>query len=91
MSDETNRSEGIVRAVDKMGRVVIPKEFRDKLKVENEKDSFEIRLENDEIILRKFQPSCVFCHRYGPSTDYCGYNVCMECIGKLAAVKDMLK
>ena len=31
------KSTGMVRAVDKMGRVVIPKEIRKQLKVENEK------------------------------------------------------
>ncbi len=84
-------SDGIIRAVDKMGRVVIPKEFRDELKVENEKDSFEIKMEHDTIILKKFQPTCVFCHKLGPSLDYCGYNVCLECIEKLSAVKDEVK
>ena len=84
-------SDGIIRQVDKMGRVVIPKEYRDKLKVENEKDSFEIFLENDSIVLRKFQPTCVFCHRLGPSADYAGYNVCKECIEKLATVLQEIK
>lgn len=81
-------SKGIVRAVDKMGRVVIPKEFRDALKIENEKDSFTIEQSDNTIILRKHQPTCVFCHRLRPSVDYCGYNVCLECIEKLYAVKD---
>ncbi len=84
-------SNGVIRQVDKMGRVVIPKEFRDQLKVENEKDSFEIFLENDAIVLRKFQPTCVFCQRLGPSADYAGYNVCKDCIKKLAAVLDEIK
>ncbi len=81
-------STGIIRQVDKMGRVVIPKEFRNQLKVENEKDSFEIFLEGDTIVLRKFQPTCVFCHKLGPSADYAGYNVCKDCIKKLASVLD---
>ena len=82
---------GIIRAVDKMGRVVIPKEFRVELKVENEKDSFIIERKDDTIILRKFQPTCVFCHKLGPSADYYGYNVCLDCIERLGAVKDYIK
>ena len=39
------KSTGMVRAVDKMGRVVIPKEIRKQLKVENDVDSFEIYME----------------------------------------------
>ena len=83
--------DGIIRALDKMGRVVIPKEYRDQLKMENEKDSFQIKIENDTIILKKFQPACVFCGRLGPSADYCGYNICKECIEKLVEIKDDIK
>lgn len=83
--------KGIIRQVDRMGRVVIPKEYRDELKVENEKDSFEIFLGGDCIVLKKFQPTCVFCHRLGPSADYLGYNVCKDCIEKLASVLDQIK
>ena len=50
-------SKGVVRAVDKMGRVVIPKEMRKQLNVENDVDKFEIFLENDAIILKKFRRS----------------------------------
>ena len=84
-------SKGIVRAVDKMGRVVIPKEYRDQLKVENEKDSFEITFENDAIILRKFVPACIFCNKVGPSTDYCGYNICSDCIDQLIEARNIIK
>ena len=47
------KSTGIIRPVDKMGRVVIPKEIRKQLKVENDIDSFEIYMEDDKIILKK--------------------------------------
>lgn len=83
--------DGIIRAVDKMGRVVIPKEFRTALNVENEKDSFSISIKDDTIILKKFQPACIFCNRFGPSADYLGYNVCKECIEKLIEIKDDIK
>ena len=46
------KSTGIIRPVDKMGRVVIPKEIRKQLKVENDIDSFEIYMEDDKIILK---------------------------------------
>ena len=51
--------DGIVRAIDRMGRVVIPKEYRDQLKVENEKDSFEIFLRDGEMFSKNIsQPVC---------------------------------
>lgn len=86
MSDEKKTMDGIVRAIDRMGRVVIPKEYRDKLKVENEKDKFEIFFRNNEIVLKKYQPTCLFCGNLGPSASYMGENVCLECIEKLKDV-----
>ena len=77
------KSTGIVRPVDKMGRVVIPKEIRKQLKVENDIDSFEIYMEDDKIILRKYQPTCIFCDSLADSVQYGGYTVCRDCIKKL--------
>jgi len=82
---------GIVRPIDKMGRVVIPKELRNQIKVENDVDSFEIFLEGDKIILKKYQPCCIFCSGLGPSVSFGEYTVCKECIEKLNLVKDQIK
>ena len=85
-------SKGILRTVDKMGRVVIPKEYRDQLGVENEIDSFEITREGDKIILEKYKPSCIFCNKFGPAVVIDKYQVCEECIDKLNdARKQMLE
>jgi len=81
-------STGIIRPVDKMGRVVIPKEIRAKLQIKNDVDSFEIFLENDKIILKKFRPTCVFCNTLGDCVDYEGYSICGNCIEKLKALKE---
>lgn len=77
------KSTGIVRPVDKMGRVVIPKEIRKMLKVENDVDSFEIYMEDDRIILKKYQPTCIFCDSLADSVQFGGYTVCKNCISKL--------
>ena len=82
------KSTGMVRAVDKMGRVVIPKEIRKQLKVENDVDSFEIYMENDKVILKKYQPTCIFCDSLSESVSFEGYNVCKSCIAKLNRIKD---
>lgn len=77
------KSTGIVRAVDQMGRVVIPKEIRNQLNVQNEVDSFEIYMEGDKVILKKFRPSCIFCDGIIDNVAYEGYMVCKSCIEKL--------
>ena len=82
------KSTGMVRAVDKMGRVVIPKEIRRQLKVENDVDSFEIYMDGDKVVLKKYQPTCIFCDSLADSVEFGGYNVCTDCIEKLYNMKD---
>lgn len=82
------KSTGMVRAVDKMGRVVIPKEIRRQLKVENDVDSFEIYMDGDKVVLKKYQPTCIFCDSLAESVEFGGYNVCTDCIEKLYNMKD---
>ncbi len=77
------KSTGIVRPIDRMGRVVIPKEIRRQLKVENDIDSFEIYMEGEYVVLKKYQPSCVFCGELGDSIEMSGHTVCAKCIEKL--------
>ena len=47
------KSTGVVRKIDDLGRIVIPKEIRKVLKIENS-DDLEIFVENDTIILKKY-------------------------------------
>lgn len=82
------KSTGMIRPVDKMGRVVIPKEIRKQMKIENDVDSFEIYMDNDKVILKKYQPTCIFCDSLADSVQYAGYNVCKDCIEKLFEIKD---
>lgn len=81
------KSTGVVRAVDKMGRVVIPKEIRKQLDVKNDVDSFEIYMEGDSVILRKYQPTCIFCNNIADSVELDGHTVCKNCIEKLNELK----
>ncbi|MCQ2454654.1 MAG: AbrB/MazE/SpoVT family DNA-binding domain-containing protein [Clostridia bacterium] len=82
------KSTGIIRGVDKMGRVVIPKELRNKLGVKNAEDSFEIFTDDDQIILKKYQPTCIFCDNFANSIEYEGHCVCENCIKKLKSILD---
>ncbi len=50
------KSTGIVRKVDELGRVVIPIELRRTLDI-NEKDSLEIYVDDDRIVLKKYKPN----------------------------------
>ena len=54
------KSTGIVRKVDELGRIVLPKELRQTLNI-NERDPIEIFVDNSSIILQKYEPACMFC------------------------------
>ncbi|MBP2649423.1 MAG: abrB 1 [Firmicutes bacterium] len=73
------KSTGIVRRVDELGRVVIPIELRRNFSIE-EKDGLEIFTENDRIILRKYEPACIFCGGGDDVAVFKGKNICKECM-----------
>ena len=77
------KSTGIVRKVDELGRVVIPIELRRTLDIE-ERDSLEIYVDGDKIILRKYEPACVFCGNAQNVEHFRGKNVCRNCIEAMA-------
>lgn len=76
------KSTGMVRRVDELGRVVIPKEIRSKLDIE-EKDPLEIYVEGSSIILKKFQTNCIFCGSTNNLIEYKDKLICTKCIENL--------
>ena len=56
------KATGIVRKVDELGRIVLPIELRRTLNIEI-KDPLEIYVDGESIMLKKYQPACVFCGR----------------------------
>ena len=54
------KSTGIVRKVDELGRIVLPIELRRTLDIA-ERDELEIYLDDDKVVLKKYEPSCIFC------------------------------
>jgi transcriptional pleiotropic regulator of transition state genes len=82
------KSTGIVRRVDVLGRVVIPIELRRTMGIE-EKDSLEIFVDDNKIILRKYQPSCqcIFCGSDENVIIHKGKMICRECLNAMAHKK----
>ena len=76
------KSTGIVRPVDTLGRIVLPVELRRSLNIEF-KDSLEIFVDGEYIMMKKYQPCCIFCDSMDDITSYHGKNVCKKCIEKL--------
>ena len=73
------KSTGIVRKVDELGRIVLPIELRRTLDI-NEKDSLEIYVDGNQIILKKYEPACIFCNSASDVIQFQGRNICPDCI-----------
>ncbi|MBP3284266.1 MAG: AbrB/MazE/SpoVT family DNA-binding domain-containing protein [Clostridia bacterium] len=76
------KSTGIVRKVDELGRVVLPIELRRNLDIE-EKDALEIYVDGNSVILKKYEPDCIFCGTAKDVTTYKGKNICANCMNEL--------
>ena len=76
------KATGVVRKVDDLGRVVLPIELRRTLDIEV-KDALEIFVDEESIVLKKYEPACVFCGNAKNVRDYKGKNICPECMKEL--------
>ena len=76
------KATGIVRKVDTLGRIVLPIELRRTLGIDV-RDSLEIFVKEDSIILRKYDPVCVICGENGTLKEYRGKQICQSCIDEL--------
>lgn len=76
------KSIGIVRKVDELGRIVLPIELRRTLDIAV-RDELEIYLDDDKVVLRKYEPSCIFCASARNLVPYKGKNICGGCVKKL--------
>jgi len=76
------KSTGIVRALDSLGRVVLPIELRRNLDL-GEHDRVEIFAEGDCIVLRKFEAACCFCGGTKNLKAYQEKLICAKCIDHL--------
>lgn len=76
------RSTGIVRKVDELGRIVIPKELRKSFTIEN-KDPVEVFVEGDKIILRKYNSRCSLCGSEQDVSEVLKTEICSKCVKEI--------
>ena len=84
------KSTGIVRKLDELGRLVIPKELRRTLCIDV-KDPLEIYVDGESIILKKYAPACIFCNEANNVISFKGKNVCSNCIKLISKAKQEKK
>ena len=83
------KSTGIVRKVDELGRIVIPREIRNKFEIA-EKDPLEIYVDGSSIILKKYEPNCIFCGNSKNLISFKDKLVCPKCAERLSSLETAL-
>ena len=83
------RHTGIVRNLDNLGRIVIPKEMRRVLGIE-EKDPIEILIQDDAIMLRKYEPADLFTGDKEDLIDYCGKKISKNSNTEIAQIAGII-
>ena len=81
------KSTGIIRRMDELGRVVIPIEIRNQFNIA-EKDPMEIYVDGSSIILKKFEPNCIFCGNTKNLLEYHDKLICTKCSEKISNLKN---
>ena len=76
------KSTGIVRKVDELGRIVLPIELRRSLNI----DVKEIFVDEDKIVLKKYEPADIFTGEMENLIDYRGKKVSVSSIKEMAAL-----
>ena len=76
------KSTGIVRKVDDLGRIVIPKELRHTHDIKVA-DPLEIFIDGNRIILQKYAPGCIICGQVNNVVHFGGKVVCKACIADI--------
>lgn len=79
------KSTGIVRKTDSLGRIVLPKELRSTLGLEDNAP-LEIFTDEDSIILKKYRPAgaCDFCGEIGTGKPFGKVIICAGCREKIS-------
>ena len=76
------KSTGVIRQMDSLGRIVLPIELRRVLEI-GTKDMVEIFVDGKSIILRKYEPDCLFCGSFLGLVSYNDKNICRRCLSEL--------
>lgn len=78
------KATGIVRMIDSMGRFVIPAELRKNLGIDLNGGSFEVFINDDNsIVLKKYEPACIFCGNTDELVTFEDRKICRRCIDKM--------
>ena len=78
------KATGIVRKVDDLGRIVLPIELRRNLNI-HVHDPIEIFVDDEYIMLKKYEPACIFCGNAKDIHLIKGKNICSSCLSDISS------
>lgn len=73
---------GIVRSLDNLGRIIVPRELRNTLGIK-EDDPVEVFTDGECIVLKKYEPGCTFCGELDDTKIFRDKRVCAQCIKQM--------
>ena len=78
------KETGMIRRMDDLGRIVIPKELRDSLDI-RATDRMEFWMTDEGMVLRKAEERCAVCGGvHGDMLDVDGMKLCRVCARKIS-------
>jgi len=83
------KATGVIRRVDELGRVVLPCELRRVMHI-NERDALEVFVDADKIVLKKYEPACIFTDETDNLVEYKGRRVSSKAISEMAALAGLV-
>ena len=84
------KSLGIVRKVDSLGRIVIPKELRTTMNIVEDETVLEISSDGEKIVLSKYTPGCHCCGSVGNLKEVMGLKICPDCLKEFSKAIDLI-
>ena len=83
------KATGVVRRVDELGRIVLPCELRRVMHI-NDRDSLEVFVAEDKIVLKKYEPACTFTGDTDELFEYHGRRISKQAIVELAKMASLI-
>ena len=80
------KATGIVRKTDELGRIVIPMEIRKSFYIEDGEPMEIFTDENNQIVLKKYNPGCQECGNVGVELHGNKVKICSTCANKIKSL-----
>ncbi|MEE0858938.1 MAG: AbrB/MazE/SpoVT family DNA-binding domain-containing protein [Acutalibacteraceae bacterium] len=82
-NEKKNNRMGQVCTIDNLGRIVIPALMRKSYNMEKN-ESVELIMLEEGILMRKYQPGCIFCGNITDVTMFKEHMICQDCMKEMA-------